>query len=120
MTNYEWLIKNNEELVKDILAIHVSKEKETPSRCARTRCDGCDFYSDDIQFCCLDNTKKWLDEEHEPLYKKGDIVIDSNNKLAVVKKDDCDGGFITISHYVDKTLGIEVDETIIKKKVGHI
>ena len=121
MTNYEWLIKTNGELVKDILALLLSKEEGIPGCCSRTCCIDCDFdgYLKTLP-CCTDATKKWLDAEHEPLYKKGDIVIDSNDKLAVVKKDECDEDFITISHYADNTIGIEVHVTSIKKKVGHI
>jgi len=127
MTNYEWLIKYNEELVKSILAIHVCKEKGIPGRCSKTKCDNCDFNSECSYSvsCCTDATKKWLEEEHVPLYKKGDLVVDSNDQLAVVVKEEffdsgCDEAMVMISHYVDNTIGIKEHVTEIKKKVGHI
>lgn len=122
MTNYEWLLKSNEELVKDILSQHIGKEKGIPSRCSKTGCDDCDFgcYPNTISGC-VDATKKWLEEEHVPLYKKGDLVIDSNDQLAVIVNDNrYDEDIVLISHYVDNVIGIKEHASEIKKKVGHI
>ena len=59
MTNYEWLIKSNSELVKDILLHHLSKEKGIPSYCSETLCDDCDFRCGN----CTKRVKEWLEAE---------------------------------------------------------
>ena len=119
MTNYEWLIKNNTELVKDILSQQLGKVKGIPKSCSNIGCDECEFYGRDVRPVCRDNAREWLNEEREPLYKKGDVVIDSNNQLAVIKEDYYGGNLITISHYTDNTTGVKVFINSIKKKVGH-
>lgn len=117
MTNYEWLVKNNAELAKDILAYGISKEKGKIGRCSQTMCIKCDF---DDPFCSR-NTKKWLEEEYEPLYKKGDIVVDSYNQMVLVVEDGYDED-IMVSRYVEdyKRNQHTISITDIKKKVGHI
>lgn len=120
MTNYERLVKNNAELVKEILSYHLSKEEGVPSSCSKTLCSNCDFGNGRCLPFCVANAKEWLEAEPEPLYKKGDVVIDSDNQLAVIKEDDCGGDLITISHYADDTTGVKVLIKSIKKKVGHI
>lgn len=100
MTNYEWLIENNEVLIKDILAQHFNKEKGI-------------FYSTEA-------AKEWLEDAHEPLYKKGDVVVDHNNVIRIIKEDYYDGDFIMVSRYIDDTGTIEEPITSIKKKVGHV
>lgn len=65
MTNFEWLLKERKEVVKECMAsggISVSDDnKEDVSPCRYTRCNQCFFrkYED-----CTEATNKWLDEEH--------------------------------------------------------
>lgn len=117
MTNYEWLVKNKAELVKGILSRHLSKEKGIPDHCSETMCRDCDFSGGD----CIARTKKWFEQEHEPLYKKGDIVIDSYNQMVLVVEDGY-GEDIMVSRYIDdyKRSQHTIPLTDIKKKVGHI
>lgn len=116
MTNYEWLIKNKADLVKDLLTSGLSKEKGIPGRCERTLCIKCDFEG---PFCST-NSRKWLDEKREPLYKKGDIVVNHDNIILIVKEDYYDGDFIMVSRYIDNSVTLNEPISIIKKKVGHI
>ena len=117
MTNYEWLVKNKAELVKDILRCHLSKEKGIPDRCSETYCRDCDFSCGD----CTARSKEWLEQKHEPLYKKGDIVIGPFDQIFIVKEYRSDDGDIKVSRYVDGLSGGQVIPiTEIKKKVGHI
>lgn len=120
MTNYERLVKNNAELVKEILSYHLSKEEGMPSSCSKTSCSNCEFGNGGCLPFCVNNARNWLNEECEPLYKKGDIVIDSYSQLAVIKEDDCGEDYIMVSHYTDNTTGMKVLISGIKKKVGHI
>lgn len=117
MTNYEWIVKNKAELVKDILSYGLSKEKGTFGHCSKTMCVDCDFGCNPF---CSTSTKKWLEEEHEPLYKKGDIVINLDDQIQIVKDNDCGEDYVTISRYASGAPGITVPIIEIKKKLGHI
>jgi hypothetical protein len=119
MTNYEYLLENHEELIKGIIIDKIAIRDGTPSLCSWGYCNECEFSWFVDGRNCKSKVKEWLEEEYSP-YKIGDIVIDSNNQLAVVKEDDCDEGVIMISHFTDNTKGIEVHVTDIKKKVGNI
>ena len=118
MTNYEWLVKNKAELVKNILGGSIGKHKGIPERCSSVNCMECDFNNGLVW--CRDNVKHWLDREHEPLYKKGDIVVGPFDQISLVKKDYDDDGSIMISCYTDNTCGRRISITDIKKKIGHI
>jgi len=120
MTNYEWLVKNYSELVKDILSHQLGKVKGKPTSCSGTRCDNCEF-NDVGLICCDPIVREWLEMEHEPLYKKGDIIIDSYNRMVLVVEDSY-GKDIMVSRYVDdyKLNQHTISITDIKKIVGHI
>lgn len=117
MTNYEWLVKNKAELVKNILCVSIGKRKGIPERCSSISCGDCDFNS--CLVWCRNNVEDWLEQEHEPLYKKGDIVIGPFNQLLLIKEDASDDGNVKATPYTD-TSGLNVAITNIKKKVGHI
>lgn len=65
MTNFEWLLKEKEEAVKESIAsggISVSKDnKEEVFTCQSTRCKDCYFFN---FVNCTEATRIWLDEEH--------------------------------------------------------
>lgn len=117
MMNYEWLVKNKAELVKDILSRHLSKEKGIPDYCSETMCRDCDFSCGN----CTERIKEWFEQEYEPLYKKGDIVVGPFNQIFFVKKDCNDDGFLMVSSYTDNiTDGYKIHVNEIKKKIAHI
>jgi hypothetical protein len=120
MTNYEQLVKNNAELVKEILSYHLSKEDGIPSSCSKTTCSNCDFGNGGCLPFCVANAKEWLEAEAEPLYKKGDIVITSYDQLVVIKEDAPEGTTIAVSSYIHDECISTIPITDIKKKVGHI
>lgn len=72
MTNYEWIVTNNKEIIEDILTNSIGKKKGKVSGCDDIACRECDFAkpSNSIQ-SCEKATKEWLEAEYEPLYKKG-------------------------------------------------
>ena len=119
MTNYEWLLKNYDKLVKNILSRHLGKVKGMPISCLKTDCVNCDFESKTHFPCCV-KAREWLNEEHEPLYRKGDIVITSYDELVVIKEDDPIGNTIAVSNYIHDECIAMMPITDIKKKVGHI
>jgi len=120
MTNYEWLVKNNAELVKEVLAPNIGVTKRIVKPCLDTLCCDCEFI--DSLEACPANVKKWFEREHEPLYKKGDIVIDLYGKIVLIAEDDCGEDVIKISRYVNDLEHHQyiIPITEIKKKVGHI
>lgn len=76
MTNFEWLIKNKTELVKDILLHDLSKEKGILGYCSETLCDDCDFRCGN----CKNRTKEWFEKEHEAESKDENIKLVSYDK----------------------------------------
>ena len=119
MTNYEWMVKNNAGLVKESIAKIIGVKKGMPDRCAKTPCYECDFNKD--RRYCHDEIIRWLEQERKSLYKKGDIVVDINNQIRIIKEDDRGEDFIIVSsQYSDYSLGLRIPITDIKKKIGHI
>ena len=85
MTNYEYLLKNKEELVKKILICYIAKVNEKIVLCRNTHCDECAFASDKRDGNpCSKTVKEWLDEEHIekllscPHCGKSNIVLDED------------------------------------------
>ena len=126
MTNYEWLIANEKEIVKDILAEHSGKHKGKIYRCSDTDCSDCDFKrSLNNNQPCRKTTEEWLEAEYEPLYKKGDVVIIKNEASIwiFVRETNCGNAILTRNVLdVDVEIGLDFNVKIddIEKKVGNI
>ncbi len=104
MNNLEWL-KNNNDILENVLCfglLAVNKETGKVSTCGGdVRCSHCLFDSRYRDGSCIENRKKWLHEEHESLYKRGDVVIFIPSKhhcketrIGVVSKNECNGTVI--------------------------
>ena len=122
MTNYEWIVTNEKEITEVILTNYIAKEKGEVSLCNETCCSDCDFKSslNDNQMCAK-TTKEWLKAEHEPLYKKGDVVIDKDGVIWVVAsvKDET-LTVVSKTRYIPSELMVDIPESDITKKVGNI
>ena len=137
MTNFEWIIKDNERL-KDLLAnsLAIYKDSRKIAKCCNIPCWECLFCDNDhLDKRCSDLRKEWLNEEHEPLYKRGDIVIfipstryhrEETRIIGVVTKVNGDG---TVSltwdignfdQHLDIIDLLQCNEKDIVRKIGNI
>lgn len=64
MTNYEWLIKEKTDFVKELMAHggRLAIVNGEPKRCSSTSCGGCEFANS----ICMDARMAWLEAEHNP------------------------------------------------------
>lgn len=138
MTNLEWL-KNNDDLLEKYLCLGLAVHRETGrvSKCGGdVRCDNCLFDARYRGSSCGESRKEWLNKEHDPLFKRGDIVVfkpskfyPAETRIGVVSKDDCDGTVLltwNISNIerhldvVDDIDAIQCNIEDIVRKIGNI
>lgn len=130
MTNFEWL-KKNEKILKDTLAngLAVYAHSNEIAECGNIPCWDCSFREHDLTKKCSDLRKEWLNEEHESLYKEGDIVMvealgcsDLETLIGIVSKDNEDGT-VLLSRYtsnVNQRTGVQYYTKDIIQKFGNI
>ena len=61
MTEFEYLIKNEDQGIKEALSEVIGKVNGKITLCKDIECNECDFYLKDD---CRASARKWLDEEH--------------------------------------------------------
>lgn len=91
MTNFEWMLENDKDLVKSlILGNPLAKESGKLTTCSCMSCTRCDWYEEcgDYDYNYL---RKWLDEEYKEPSFYDDWEIDdkievSNDKIIWVKR----------------------------------
>ena len=123
MTNYEWVVTNKKEMVEHVLALYLGKTEGEIRLCEDIDCSDCDFKrSLNNDRPCKQTTKKWLEAEHEPLYKKGDILILEDKDIAIVTRED-DANSVIVSHNIEcaeRGEGWRVPFDLIKRKIGNV
>lgn len=75
MTNYEWLIKEKPDFVKELMTHggRLAIVNGEPKRCSSISCSGCEF----AKSVCMDMRMKWLNAEHNPYTIPLDTPIDT-------------------------------------------
>lgn len=120
MTNYEWIVTNEKEIIETILAEHLGKQKGKIIDCDDIACRDCDFASSPNSIhSCGEVTKEWLKAEYEPLYKKGDIVLAYETDILVIK-DINDHTVLLVNRLKAPYTTYKTDIKDIIKKVGNI
>lgn len=83
MTNYEWLLKQNEELIKECLVRGVAiKNNGDIVGCGSINCSECTFNDSSVR--CSELQREWLDAEHN-IYS---IPLDTPIDTKVLVSDD--------------------------------
>ncbi len=124
MTNFEWIWRDNKRS-KDLFVhgLAVNERTGEVEKCSTFNCGLCLFNeSDNDVDTCHDLAEDWLDMEHEPLYKRGDIIIMGSGDLAFVISESDPGTIVISNNIADLNNGIGVSTNIkyVKQKVGNM
>lgn len=77
MTNFEKIIKEQPELVKEALSEVIAKQQDQIIECISSsiRCSNCDFYpTNPDMMTCKKIIRQWLDVEVEPTSKRLELM----------------------------------------------
>lgn len=80
MTNFEWLLENHEDLVKEAIVNCLAVTKDGPCRCSLgVNCGDCMFYNGAgyDEWCNQHRAAEWLDGPHEEYMIPADTPIDT-------------------------------------------
>ena len=128
MTNLEWLLQDKE-LLKEALSNRFGVSNGKINECSSIRCENCDFGRDMNSIHhreCAEQRKEWLEAEHVPLYKKGDVILTKHGTLLFVVKEV--GKYVYVCTHeknLDKNINtvidnFYIDEEDVKKKAGNV
>ena len=131
MTNFEWLLEEKRDYVKECLATNMATQHEVYLDCGGTACARCRFfdgYGDGGTRECCARKRAWLDAEYiEPCpLEVGDIVRDDAYGIPTLGIVNYVGdGFLRISSLLSdlgkKSAGQRISHENYKKltKIGH-
>ena len=123
MTNFEW-IKNDDKMLKDALTYSLAVHKSTRivAKCRSLDMSCCDcLFGGKVDKECSDLRRAWLEEEYQPLYKNGDIILGASGYLYFVISEQCNN--ILVNDKFDGfnvSAGFFINKDSVKQKIGNI